>query len=198
MTRSVAIQAGGQSSRMGRDKGLVPLAGIPMIEHVLERVKGLGDEILITTNEPADYRFLGLPLYSDENPGSGALEGLRTALRSASGDEVLLVACDMPFLSRQLLEHLIAERDAAEVTIPEFDDRLQPFCCLYKRRCLHAVEAALAEGRMSMVAFHPDVQVQIIEEQIVRMLDPDGLSFFNVNTPEELEKAERIYRRRKG
>ncbi len=81
---TVAIQAGGESRRMGQDKALLPFLGQPLIVRVIERLKLLADEILVTTNHPQAYQFLGLPLYPDQQPGRGALGGLYTALNAAS------------------------------------------------------------------------------------------------------------------
>src|SRR3989337_991257 len=115
---TVAVQAGGRSSRMGEDKALLQLDGIPLIERLLQRVSGLGDEILITTNRPQDYQYLGLRMASDPEPGAGALHGLRTALEAARGQTVLVLACDMPFVSRPLLEHMLQLAEAADLVVP--------------------------------------------------------------------------------
>ncbi len=188
---TIAIQAGGRSSRMGRDKGLVPLAGKPLIEHVLERLAGLSDSWLVTTNAPEAYAYLGLPLARDETPGAGALAGLRTALRASPGERVLLVACDMPFLQRPLVERLLAEPPSTDVIVPIWRGRHQPLLAIYRRRCLPAIEQALASSEMAMVSFFDSVEVCTIAETEVARWDPDGLSFININTPEELADAER-------
>lgn len=192
MTITIAIQAGGQSSRMKRDKGLVPLAGQPLIEHVLARVEGLGDEILVTTNRPADYAFLGLPTAADDKPGAGALVGLQTALRAANGEEVLVLACDMPFVNRGLVEHLLALAPEADVIIPRWAGRWQTLHAVYARRCLPAIEAALARGDMKMVSFLQDMRVREVGEAEVARFDPQGRSFVNINTPAELASAEQL------
>ena len=193
---SVVVQAGGQSSRMGRDKALVPLAGRPMIEHVLARLVGLGDETLVTTNNPDEMAFLGLPLVSDEEPGAGALPGLRTALQAARGDRVLIVACDMPFANRLLLEHLVTLSAQVDVVVPRWKDRYQTMQSVYARkRCLAAVEETLARGERRMISFYPQVRVRIVSSEEVAEYDPSGRSFFNVNTPEELLEAERFLAR---
>ena len=90
---SIAIQAGGESRRMGRDKGLMPFLGRPLIQRVLERLTPIADEVLVTTNSPDEYRFLNLPLFPDLKPGRGALGGLYTALSSAACEAVAVVAC---------------------------------------------------------------------------------------------------------
>lgn len=196
---SVVVQAGGQSSRMGRDKALVPLAGVPMIQHVLARLTGLGDETLVTTNNGDELAFLGLPLVADEDPGAGALWGLHTALRAAQGDQVLVVACDMPFVNRLFLEHLVALGAKADVVVPRWDDRYQTMQSVYARkRCLAAVEDALARGDRRMISFYPQVKVRIVSPEEVEEFDPTGHSFFNVNTPEELLQAERFLAQARG
>lgn len=196
---STVIQAGGQSSRMGRDKALVSLAGQPMIQHVLARLVGLGDETLVTSNNPDALEFLDLPLVSDEDPGAGALYGLRTALRAARGDRVLIVACDMPFVNRLLLEHLIVLSANADVVVPRWNDRYQTMQSVYARKkCLKAVEAALEQGERRMISFYPQVKVRIVSSEEVAEYDPTGRSFFNVNTPEDLAEAERLLAKARG
>ena len=101
---SIVIQAGGQSQRMGQDKALMPFLGRPLIQRVIERLTPIADEVLVTTNNPEDYRFLGLPLFPDLKPARGALGGLYTALSSAACEAVAVVACDMPFASGALIE----------------------------------------------------------------------------------------------
>lgn len=196
---SVVIQAGGESSRMGRDKALVPLGGRPMIEHVITRVTGLGDEILVTTNNPDAYEYLGVSLASDEEPGAGALPGLRTALGAAQGDDVLLVACDMPFVNRLLLEYQLSLRSQADVIVPRWEGNYQTMHAVYARRkVLQAVEQALAEGERRMISFYPEVKVHTVTPEEIREHDPKGRSFFNVNTPEDLAEAERLLAQARG
>ncbi len=189
---TVAIQAGGGSRRMGRDKGLVLLGGKPLVRHVLDRVSGLGEEVLVTTNRVEEYAFLGVRLVPDEVPGGGALAGLHTALAAARGEAVLVVGCDMPFVSRPLLGYLLAQASRAQVVVPRRRGELEPLHAVYARSCLPAVEAALAAGERRMVAFYPQVSVMTVEEDIVARFDPEGLSFFNVNTPQDLVQAERL------
>ena len=177
---------------MGRDKALLPLGGMPLIEHVLQRVAGLGDEILITTNRPEDYAFLGKRMVEDRRPGAGALDGLLTALEAAYGKRVLLLACDMPFVSRPLLEHLLAIDTDAEVVIPRREGKLQPLHAIYSKSCVGPVREALGAGEKRMISFFPRIQSRIVEQETLDQYDPDGLSFFNANTPDELTRAEQL------
>jgi len=196
---SVVIQAGGQSSRMGQDKALVPLAGRPMIEHILTRLAGLGGETIVTTNKPEDYEYLGLPLASDEEPGAGALPGLRTALKAAQGDNVLVLACDMPFVNRLLVEYLLGLASQADVVVPRWEEAYQTMHAVYARKnCLRAVEKALEQGEQRMISFYSDVEVYPVPSEEIAEIDPRGRSFFNVNTPEDLAEAERLLAQARG
>lgn len=190
---TIAVQAGGKSSRMGEDKALIRLAGIPLIERVLARIDGLADEILITTNRPETLTHLNLRMVGDEVPGAGALHGLKTALDAARGEIVLILSCDTPFVSRELIEHLLSRAHDADAIVPKHGDKYEPLQAVYNRsRCLPAVEAALGSGERRMISFYPQVHVLPIEEPILSELDPSGLSFFNVNTAEDLERADRL------
>ncbi len=178
---------------MGRDKGLIPLAGRPLIAHVLANVTGLGDEIIITTNNPAGYAHFGYRTATDEVPGAGALPGLKTALTAAQGDTVLLVACDMPFLNRSLLVYLLDLAPEGDVVVPLWDERHQTMHAVYRRdRCLAAVEDALARGDRRMISFYPALTVRTVTPAEISRYDPAGRSFMNINTPQELAAAEAL------
>lgn len=191
---TLAIQAGGQSARMGCDKGLADFLGAPLIGRVMGRLASIADEVLVTTNDPESYRFLEVPLYPDLKPGRGALGGLHTALASASHPLVAVVACDMPFASLELLAYardlLLTSED--DVAIPESSEGwYEPLHAVYRREaCLPAVERAIDSGQWKLISWFPQVRVRKILSSEVARLDPQGLAFHNVNTPEELLQAE--------
>ncbi len=195
---TISIQAGGKSQRMGRDKALVHLAGKPIIEHILERIEGLGDEILITTNTPADLAYLNIRMESDTTPGSGSLIGLQTALKAAQCSHTLVLACDMPFVSRPLLEYMIELIPLGDVIVPQHDSYFEPLHAIYSQRCLPPIEAALSMGDTSIISFYEQVQVRTVNELELARFDPRGMSFFNVNTPEDLAHAEDFIREYSG
>jgi molybdopterin-guanine dinucleotide biosynthesis protein A len=191
---TVAVQAGGQSSRMGEDKALKPFLGRPLIQRVIDRLARMADEVIVTTNRPEAYAFLDLPLFPDLKPGRGALGGLYTALASAKGDVVGVAACDMPFASRVLFEHmykLLADQ-AFDVVIPQSAEGLEPLHAVYRRgTCVPAIEAALQADQWKVIAWFPQVKVYTLNQDEVKRLDPDGLAFWNLNTPDEFADAER-------
>ncbi|MCJ7583473.1 MAG: molybdenum cofactor guanylyltransferase [Anaerolineales bacterium] len=192
---TLAIQAGGESSRMGKDKALLPFLGHPLILRVVDRLAAFADEVVVTANNPADYAFLGLLLFADLLPGRGALGGLYTAINVAKNPLVAVAACDMPFASRALFEY---ERDllietGADVVIPSSAEGLEPLHAVYRRAtCLPAIQDALAAGEWKLIAWFPAVKVRMLTPAETARHDPQGLAFLNLNTPEEFRRAERL------
>jgi molybdopterin-guanine dinucleotide biosynthesis protein A len=192
---TICVQAGGASSRMGEDKALKPFLGHPLIQRVIDRLSPIADELIVTTNHPAEYDFLKLRLIPDLKPGRGALGGLYTAIASAAHPIVAVVACDMPFASTRLIEamsRLLVEKEA-DVLIAKSDEGYEPFHAVYRREtCLPAIESAMNADLWKVIAWFPQVKVHTLDAEQIKLLDPDGLAFWNVNTPEEFAKAEQI------
>jgi molybdopterin-guanine dinucleotide biosynthesis protein A len=186
---AIAIMAGGKSSRMGTDKAFVPLLGKPLIEHVLAAVASLGDQLFVVTNRPDDYAYLGLPLQGDIYLDQGPLGGLHTALHQVTRPHVLIVACDMPWLSRPLLEHMVGLRGTADAVVPRWEAFPEPLHAVYSRACLPAVEGNLQAGMRKMAAFYDKIRVRYVDREEIVRFDPTGRSFANINTPAELAAA---------
>jgi len=192
---TVCIQAGGQSSRMGEDKALKTFLGRPLIQRVVDRLAPIADEIIVTTNRPADYDFLNLRLFSDIKPDRGALGGLYTAIASATHPIVAVVACDMPFASSRLIESMskLLVEEEADVVIAKSEEGYEPLHAVYRRdTCLPAIEAAIDADQWKVIAWFPQVKVRVLTPEEIKSMDPEGLAFWNVNTPEEFAKAEQI------
>jgi len=198
---TVVIQAGGQSSRMGQDKALMPFLGRPLIARQVERLRGLDAALLVVTNRPAEYAFLGLPLAADRVQGLGPLGGLVTAFEAASTPVVAVVACDMPFLNPALLlaQRALLEREQVDVVIPRSPEGLEPLHAVYRREvCLPAVRQALAEGKRRMIAWLEAVRVREMNAEEIAAADPTLRSFVNVNSPAEFRQAEEWARAEEG
>ena len=180
---------------MGEDKALKPFLGRPLIQRVIERISPLADELIVTTNQPDNYRFLHLRLCPDLKPDRGALGGLYTAIASATHPLVAVVACDMPFASATLIEamtRLIVENEA-DVVIAKSDEGYEPIHAVYRREtCLSAIETAIDADQWKVIAWFPQVKVHILKPEDVRVYDSTGLAFWNVNTPEEFAEAEKL------
>ncbi len=190
---TVVIQSGGASSRMGEDKALKPFLGRPLIQRVIERLAPIADEMIVTTNRPAEYGFLNTRLVPDLRPGRGALGGLYTAIASASHPFVAVAACDMPFASQNFFEsaHRLMVEEEADVVIVKTDEGYEPFHALYRREaCLPAIEAAIDADQWKAIAWFPQVKVRTLSPDEIKIFDPSGLCFWNLNTPEDFLQAE--------
>lgn len=185
---TVAIQAGGKSSRMGRDKSFVLFQGRPLIEVVRAAVEGLGDELILVTNKPDAYAHLGLPMVSDLYPETGPLGGIYTALHHAAHPHVLTVACDMPWLNRPLLAYMAGLRGSADVIVPRWDKFPEPLHAVYSRACLEPIRDKLEAQMYKITAFYGRVAVRFLDRAEIERFDPDGRSFVNVNTPDDLQQ----------
>lgn len=187
---TVAIQAGGKSSRMGTDKSFVPFFGRPMIEVVRAAVEGLGDELILITNRPDAYAHLDLPMFADLYPDTGPLGGIYTAIHHATHPHVLTVACDMPWLNRPLLEYMAGLRETADVVVPRWDKFPEPLHAVYSKACLDPIREKLEAEMYKITAFYGRVRVRFVNRDEIERFDPDGKSFINVNTPEDLERQQ--------
>jgi molybdopterin-guanine dinucleotide biosynthesis protein A len=184
------IQAGGRSTRMGgRPKALLELGGRRIIERVLDAVSPVVDDVLIVTNTPDLYRFLALPMVADAYPDHGSLGGIFTGLAAAAGDAAFTVACDMPFVHREVVRLLVARAAEGDVVIPRVGDQLETMHAVYGKRCLPHIEARLRAGQLKIVGFFDQVRVvEVGEVEVARHRAP-AVAFMNVNTPEELARA---------
>ena len=186
---SCIILAGGRSSRLGVEKAFLEIGGRPIIERVVERMTMLGDEVILVTNNPEQFAYLGLCMVGDVQPGQGALGGLYSGLLAVNNDYSVVVACDMPFLNLNLLRYMILLTPEQDVVIPRLGNELEPLHAIYSRECLEPIERALSRGERRVVAFLPEVRVRYVDWHEIGILDAKYLSFFNVNTREDWERA---------
>ena len=187
------VLAGGQSRRLGRDKAVELLGGKPMIRRVLERVAGLTSENIVVVADEA--RGNALPLLEDTrvavdvHPGMGSLGGIFSGLAAAGNEWAIVAACDMPFLNADLLGYLLSLREGADVVAPVVAGRPEPTHALYSRECLPFIEERLRAEELKITGFYGRVRVCYVEERDILRFDPELLSFFNVNSPQDLERA---------
>ena len=197
---TAVILAGGRSRRLGRDKAVEPFDGEPLIRRVIRRASEAvsARKVVVVVADPE--RAAALPLDDhhctavDIFPDCGSLGGIYTGLNAATTEWSLVTACDMPFLSAPLLAHMAGLRDGADAVVPVVDGRPEPTHALYNRRCLPAIEAKLRAGQLKISGFFDDVTVRYVLEGDLRNFDPDLLSFFNINRPEDLARATELAR----
>ncbi len=173
----------------GEPKALMELGGRRIIERVVAALAGVVDDLLVVTNTPGLYAFLGLPMVPDVFPDHGSLGGIYSGLRAAPGEAAFTVACDMPFLRPEVARLVVERADRADVVIPRVGDQLETMHASYRKTCLGPMEDALRAGRLKIVGWFPQVRVlEIDEAEVARYADP-ALVFMNVNTPDELARA---------
>jgi molybdenum cofactor guanylyltransferase len=191
MKLSVAIIAGGKSSRMGTDKAFVQLANKPLIQHVIERTANLGqDETLLITNQPDTYAHLNLPMFTDVHPDKGSLGGIYTALTYAKNPYTLVVACDMPFINDKLIRFMMSQlTNSIDIVVPRVDGYPQGLHAIYNKTCLVPIKEQLEANRLKIIRFYDRVKVRYLDETDYETYDPEYQSFTNLNTPEELDEA---------
>jgi molybdopterin-guanine dinucleotide biosynthesis protein A len=190
---SLALLSGGISSRMGQDKALMSFLGRPLILWILERLASRAEEVILSTNRPEDYAFLGLPFYTDIFPDCGALGGLHAALTAAKCPNVAVVACDMPFANAGLFDYEseLLGNTGMDVVVPATSHGLEPLHAVYRRAsCLPAIQASLEAGKFKMVGWLEQVNPRLLSPQEVAPFNQRGLTFWNLNTMDEFRQAE--------
>ena len=186
------VTAGGQSSRMGRDKAWLELAGRPMIELVVDQLSHITPEVAIIANGP-EYSRLGYRVFSDEKEGIGPLEAIRTALRHSSSPLVVLVACDLPFVRSELFLELINRVAGYDAVVPIGPDgRLEPLCAVYATRVREPVTDLVAAGERKMRRLFEGIKTRFVSFDELRSLEGSDYFFVNVNTPEDYIRAQQL------
>lgn len=197
--------AGGAARRYaGQPKGLLAVGGTRILDRAVAAVAAVtGRAPLLIANAPdaASWRP-DLRTIPDARPGLGTLGGIYTAVTAAAGSAVLCLAWDMPFVPADLLRALLERATAAggsyDAVLPESEGRrgLEPLCAVYGPACAPAIARRLDQGDLKAIAFHPDVRVGILPLAAVQRFGDPAELFFNVNTPDDLARAEAIWQRR--
>lgn len=186
------ILAGGKSSRMGTDKALLRLQpeGLRLIELVLTAVRPLVGSVVISTNRPEDYGWLGYPLVRDRLAGAGPMAGLEAGLEASPARYNIIVACDMPQVETGLLKYLLAQAEGYAAVVPlNEEQKPEPLCAVYSKDCLPAIRRYLAAGSLKMAGWLGEVSTRFVPAAELKAFDPDLHSFRNLNSPEDLRQV---------
>ncbi len=195
---SCIILAGGKSSRLGYDKTVEKVGNTSLLEKVISRIESLSRDIIIVTAEERSFSQLAgrpnLKIVSDTLPGHGSLGGIYTGLVTSNSFYNLVIAADMPFLNQPLLRYMIEVSDGFDFVLPRINDFFEPLHAVYSKNCIAPMESILKQGRRVIVELFDLVKVRYIEAEEVNKFDPQHLSFFNINTKEDLKLARKIAR----
>ncbi|HVO83434.1 MAG TPA: molybdenum cofactor guanylyltransferase [Syntrophobacteria bacterium] len=186
------ILAGGKSRRFGRNKSMERFQGERLIERQVRTLRSLFPEVMIVTNRPELYLDLDVTIVQDIIPGMGPLGGIYTGLLFAQGGSIFVTAVDMPFIQPAVIRRMLEVFPGHDVVIPRLGDYLEPLHGMYSPRCLTSVKRMLDREELQVVRFFPSVKAAYLDEEEIRRLDPEGLSFFNINTPGDMAQAMEI------
>jgi len=194
------ILAGGRSSRLGKDKVFEVIGKETLIERAVRQLAELDelDELIVVTSERVapllDAFRLRARIVKDVHIGQGPMGGLHAGLLAAGNDYSLVVACDLPFLNQGLLRYMIGLRRGYDMVVPRVSGMIEPLHAVYSKSCLPAIERRLNEGRSMVYSLLEGVRVRFVEQEEVEKFDPKRLSFFNINSTADIEKARAMAR----
>ncbi|WP_158553346.1 molybdenum cofactor guanylyltransferase [Peribacillus saganii] len=193
MKTTALLLAGGRSSRMGKNKALLPICGQPNICNIQDELKLAADDFLLITNTPEDYRFLHVPMIEDIYKDMGPLGGLHAGLSASLTEINVITACDMPFINANILKRMISFSEDFDAVVPEIFGQLHPLFAVYRKSCLADLEKCLIDGKLSMAAFIDKLHVKILKETDFEEYFQDetlfSYMFYNMNKPEDYSRA---------
>jgi len=190
------ILAGGKSTRIRTNKALLKIpsseAGVEdktFIRIIVEKLRKIFNEIIIVTNNPEQHKSLAVKMVKDIIPDKGSLGGLYSGLVHSETSHSFVVAVDMPFLNLELVKYMKQFCARYDVIVPKIQGTYEPLHSIYSRDCIPYIEKQLQDNNLRIIEFFPEVRVKEIKETFIRKFDPELLSFFNINTQEDYQKA---------
>jgi molybdopterin-guanine dinucleotide biosynthesis protein A len=191
--QTAAILAGGRARRLGGlDKSRLLIGGRSILQRHIELLQGLVDRVVVVADEPGRFADVGVPVLADTRPGCGSLGGIYTAVAGAESP-VLVLACDMPFVTAPFLARVLEVGWEADIAIPRASDGYHPLCACYGPACAAPIRRRMDAGTLKVMDLLSDVRVRELGPDELAPFDPDGLLLLNINTPDDLARAERAY-----
>ena len=184
---NAAILVGGKSSRMGSNKAFLELKGKTFIELQIDLLREIFDDIFISANTSSEYEHLNLSIFKDVYPGNGPLGGIYTSLINSSSLHTFMLACDMPFIGPELINHLKDLTKEYDVVIPKSEKGLEPLHAFYSKKCIDPIKRSLEEDNLRITSFFPHVNVKIVELDNLNLSDSFKNSIKNLNTRDDYE-----------
>jgi len=180
------ILVGGKSSRMGRDKAMLPLSGKLLIDKVLDTMRTCLRRVILVGDHPERFEGYGLEIYPDIFPGS-SLGGLYTGLYRAETSYIFAAACDLPFASPSILRLVLSLGEGFDTVVPLSGDKPEPLFALYHKNCLEPMKRLLVSRNYRIHDFYPQVRTRYVTPEELASAGESGEAFLNVNTIEEYE-----------
>jgi len=187
------ILAGGESTRMGKNKAFIEINGKRIIDRTVSLFREVFDDVLLVTNTPLDYIELKVRIVTDLVSGKGSLGGIYTGLFFSSSSKAFFVGCDMPFLDRRVIQYFLGLAQTADIVVQRTKDYWQPLHAIYPRTLLKPIERLLQQGELKIIKTYQGMRVREVTGEELKRFDPDLHTLSNFNTPEELKKLLETY-----
>ena len=191
------VLAGGKSSRMGQDKSLLKIAGQPLIERTVHLARTVAQSVRVVGGADR-FANLNLDALEDDYPGQGPLGGIATALRATHSEWNLILACDLPYLTREWLEYLTnrSQKSGTDAVVPaNLRQNYEPLCACYRKHCAIDAASAVTAGRLKVqefiAALHTSGRLESVEPAEWKRFDSTGRLFKNMNQPPDYDEAKR-------
>jgi molybdopterin-guanine dinucleotide biosynthesis protein A len=175
------ILVGGKSLRMGKDKALLEIGGVPMYARMLHALEKIFNDVILVGDRPERFLDCQWPVYSDIYPGS-ALGGLFTGLHHSATEYIFVAPCDIPFPNEALIRHLCLSVEGNDAVVPKTEDGYEPLFAVYGKSCLFPMENMLERGMFRIRGFYPVIKVRYIYENEIARFYKNDKTFLNVNT----------------
>jgi len=186
------ILSGGLANRYdGTEKALLQVGGTRILDRLYAIYQELFDEIILVTNNPEKFLEWDLLIVSDLFPIRSSLTGIHAGLFYMTNPYAFISACDTPFLKKEMIETIINKIETQiDIVMPETSAGFEPLCAAYSKRCLEAAQNHLEREKLKITKTFRKSRIKTISEKTLRKIDPELWSFFNINTPEDLERAQ--------
>lgn len=191
------VLAGGKSSRMGRPKALLPFDGEPLLVHIVRGLQPMFHEIVVVGDPQHALPLLPAKIIWDEVPYQGPVAGIYYGLQAVEGVTSFVCSCDVPFLDPSLIAYLLSCVQDYDIVVPYWAERFQPLHAIYRRDIAPILRRRLDEGKLRSSDLFEAVRTRIVGEEELRRIDPEGLSFINLNNPEEYQRALALWHKRR-
>ncbi|NWF76668.1 MAG: molybdenum cofactor guanylyltransferase [Nitrospirae bacterium] len=183
------ILAGGENKRMPFIKSFIKINNKRIIESNIELLGKIFNRIIISTNSPEIYFYLGLPMIGDVINTRGPMTGIYSVLINPDINDIFVIGCDMPFIKKKLIKFILSKwNNEWDSIVPLFNSKPQPLLGIYSKRVLTKMEIAINNNQRSLMDFLCKINVLLIKEGEVKEIDPDGRSFVNINTLKDFKK----------
>ena len=183
------ILAGGSNRRFPYLKSFIKVRDRLIIDIQLDLLKGFFSDVIISTNTPEEFFKFNTKLVGDIYISSGPLSGILSGMLNTGADSMFVLACDMPFVRKEVVELILSNKQRAKIVVCKFNNKLQPLLGIYNKGLIEDIEAFIRAGNIRIIDFiEQTTDVYIIEEDKIKEIDPKGCSFVNINTPEEYNK----------